>query len=683
MKKFSNFTVLFFMMILTSCSKELINTDPEPFTLVIEEQNRRLSKMISVNKKEVFLRVLVTDEQGEALKGVEISAANQFSQTDEYGFAFFDKILINKDYALVTAQKPGYLKGNRTIYPTEKSMNTVTITLLKEGVPKKFMATQGGNLNFENNKINLAFIGSTIKDESGNAYHGEVNVYSRYLDPGADNFTAVMPGTLVGLSGADNLEGMISYGMINVEMRDAAGKPLQLADGKTARITMPAVLDAPEHMPVWHFNETYGLWVEAGRATKEGNNYIFDANHFSSWNLDVMTPDAISEVIIEVVDKENRPIGNQSIEIYTEGFVNRLLTVTTDENGRFRLIRTPRQLGFRFIFPCEHMDVDVTLVSPITRVMAPCPDLASAYRVEGVLKDCDEVLYSNSFFFLQGIDRGDIQFIGKTGDDGKYSISNLLCYIDNTKSYLMEAIVSEGNGRLKRDTVEIYFDKPIIELDINFCINVEEEDTYPPGTLHCNGIPTAVIGVTNPVTGKIWMDRNLGASRAALSSTDSLAYGDLYQWGRGPDGHQCRYSPTKSTLSSTDQPGHGDFVLAINSPFIDWRSPENMNLWQGVNGVNNPCPIGFRLPTEAELNAERISWSSDNAAGAFASLLKLPMAGARSPIDGLPGEVGTLGFYWSSTASSSFSSGLFFKISNIGMVTTYRAGGHSVRCIKD
>jgi hypothetical protein len=35
-----------------------------------------------------------------------------------------------------------------------------------------------------------------------------------------------------------------------------------------------------------------------------------------------------------------------------------------------------------------------------------------------------------------------------------------------------------------------------------------------------------VVDVTNPATGRTWMDRNLGASRAATSSTDEQAYGD-------------------------------------------------------------------------------------------------------------------------------------------------------------
>lgn len=213
-------------------------------------------------------------------------------------------------------------------------------------------------------------------------------------------------------------------------------------------------------------------------------------------------------------------------------------------------------------------------------------------------------------------------------------------------------------------------------------VEVEAADpSYPSGTVHC-GDPTEVVEAINPSTGETWMDRNLGASQAATSSTDSDAYGDLYQWGRLADGHQCRNSSTTSTLSSSDQPGHGDFITTTNSPF-DWRSGQNTNLWQGVNGVNNPCPSGYRLPTETELNAERASWSGNNAAGAFGSPLKLPIAGVRSLSNGSFSSVGTFGFYWSSTVSSTNSRRLVFDSSIANMSTHSRAFGVSVRCLKD
>ena len=182
------------------------------------------------------------------------------------------------------------------------------------------------------------------------------------------------------------------------------------------------------------------------------------------------------------------------------------------------------------------------------------------------------------------------------------------------------------------------------------------------------------------------MDRNLGASQVAASGTDALAYGDLYQWGRGADGHQVRTSGTTTTLSSTDQPGNSNFILvAGNSLTFDWRSPQNTNLWQGVNGVNNPCPSGYRLPTDTEWAAELLSWgSNNNAAGALASPLKLPLAGYRNFIDGSIASLGSSGYYWSSTVNGTDSRSLSFT-SGSAIVTNFdrRGYGNSVRCIKN
>ena len=202
-----------------------------------------------------------------------------------------------------------------------------------------------------------------------------------------------------------------------------------------------------------------------------------------------------------------------------------------------------------------------------------------------------------------------------------------------------------------------------------------------PGAIHCGDV-TEIVDVTS-ATGKTWMDRNLGASQAATDSTDALAYGDLYQWGRFADGHQCRNSGTTNTLSSTNTPGHDKFILALDIP-NDWRSTQNDNLWQGVNGINNPCPKGYRLPTDTEWNAERASWGSNDSAGAITSPLKLPAAGNRNYGYGDLLNVGSNGYYWSSTVYNNIGSKfLEFDSSNAKMENTVRARGLSVRCIKD
>ena len=187
--------------------------------------------------------------------------------------------------------------------------------------------------------------------------------------------------------------------------------------------------------------------------------------------------------------------------------------------------------------------------------------------------------------------------------------------------------------------------------------------------------------VYNPVTGRYWMDRNLGASRVATSRTDAYAHGDLYQWGRLKDWHEKRYSDTTYTPSSTDDPGHNDFILVSDSPY-DWRDPQNNNLWQGLSGTNNPCPEGFRIPTEAEWEAERQTWEDDDGDGAFESPLKLSGGGQRLYDDGAIELIG-IGFYWRSSTDGNSSKTIYFYNTGVFWTNYSRAYGISVRCIKD
>ena len=170
------------------------------------------------------------------------------------------------------------------------------------------------------------------------------------------------------------------------------------------------------------------------------------------------------------------------------------------------------------------------------------------------------------------------------------------------------------------------------------------------------------------------MDRNLGAAQIATSSTDVDAYGYLYQWGRLTDGHQCRTSNVTTTVSTTDTPSTSSFI----NNNIDWRSPQNDNLWQGVNGINNPCPTGFRIPTKQEFDNEK-TWS--NATGAF-NLLKLPVAGHRRT-DGTFENVGANGDYWVSTISGTQVYFIGFNLAATGDYIFNRSVGASVRCIKN
>ena len=205
---------------------------------------------------------------------------------------------------------------------------------------------------------------------------------------------------------------------------------------------------------------------------------------------------------------------------------------------------------------------------------------------------------------------------------------------------------------------------------------------------------TAVVDVTYGT--QTWMDRNLGARRVATALNDVLSYGNHYQWGRPADGHEISVWDGATTtsgrgfadataleaLSATTTPGHPNFILT-NAGTLDWLATQaDPDRW--ATAKQGPCPAGYHVPTNAEWNTADTFGAWNNNTHTFNSNLKLPSAGTRHRLNGLFYNLGTFGYYWSSTVSGSTNARLlYFHSAAANTDFNYRAHGFSVRCLKD
>jgi len=190
---------------------------------------------------------------------------------------------------------------------------------------------------------------------------------------------------------------------------------------------------------------------------------------------------------------------------------------------------------------------------------------------------------------------------------------------------------------------------------------------------------------------------NVGACRPCESQTDVLCYGDLFQWGRGADGHEKRANTDKQNLNPTVFPYKGSqtFELAYKGDY-DWLNTDGFNeksafvaertaSW--AKSTNNPvCPEGWYVPSKIELEALKNAENITDGASAYASSLKLPLAGRRSN-DGNIGLIGLVGYLWTRDSAGAGANGAntsysFTYDGGALFSKPYKAEGHSVRCIK-
>jgi uncharacterized protein (TIGR02145 family) len=207
--------------------------------------------------------------------------------------------------------------------------------------------------------------------------------------------------------------------------------------------------------------------------------------------------------------------------------------------------------------------------------------------------------------------------------------------------------------------------------------------------------------VISPYTSRVWLDRNLGASRAGASENDSLAFGDYYQWGRNDDGHQFRDSSSTTTLASSISLTNNLRITIDDEEDwvkdgVDNSGADRTVAWKDA-GSNDICPQGYQVPTHEELRSEINGYDVDNSDNAIDMFLKLTSNGYMDAYGNhyhdeyeLPkpeghGLYSYQGFYWTRTPEDGDKRDAMIFIIGENDAKFYdfrRAVGAAVRCIK-
>ena len=185
---------------------------------------------------------------------------------------------------------------------------------------------------------------------------------------------------------------------------------------------------------------------------------------------------------------------------------------------------------------------------------------------------------------------------------------------------------------------------------------------------------------------KNFMCYNLGAANTSADPfTPSWEInGGYWQWGRSV---QAAAGPTG--------PGSTE---ANDAAISGWNTTDAANgAWvDGSKTPDDPCPVGYRVPTKAQWDGVRVNNTQTNvgtfsnsatnygAGVKFGGQLMLPAAGSRYNYNGALSNRGFIGYYWSSTEYDNSNAWYLFFISSVANTFNFsRTGGLSVRCVAE
>jgi hypothetical protein len=219
----------------------------------------------------------VIDQSGSPLAGATVDVNGTVSQTAKDGY--FEIYSTRKNRYTINAKKNGYVLASK-IESNLYGNSNLNITVQKAEVFPVFPFKPNKISDSHGTQIELP--AQALVDSAGKAPTVPVNmqVYTYNLA------TEAMPGDMSSVNSAGQSGYLESAGAFFAEFVDAAGNKYNLAPGKQAVISIPAISTQPT-VNLWSYVENQGVWKEDAVPAKLVNGrYTGNVNHFSVWNFD-------------------------------------------------------------------------------------------------------------------------------------------------------------------------------------------------------------------------------------------------------------------------------------------------------------------------------------------------------------------------------------------------------------
>lgn len=325
-----SWVLILLVLTIISCNKNDIGAPVQP-------PGKGISNLVNIQ-----LSGRITDEGQQPLSGAIVRSGTQVIQSDINGNFTFNALSVNPNATLVEVNKAGFFRSYKTIEVQPESGQFVDIILKKQSGDIQFNAQAGTQQVLENGG-QLNFPSNAMADKvSGQQYTGAVSLSAYSIFTTDNSFYNLFPGNKG--KGLDKRDVVLEpFSMLVTELSGSAGQSLELAPGTMATVQFPIgntdLGRAPATISMWHYDAGTGIWIEEGKAIKNGSYYEGTVSHFSTWACAGSSP--LISLQANITDKNGNGLSFARVQLFENNGESIISPITRADGNGYLTISAP------------------------------------------------------------------------------------------------------------------------------------------------------------------------------------------------------------------------------------------------------------------------------------------------------------------------------------------------------